>query len=657
MQRLQSRKVDRYFVVWLDSNIGDLNEDTQYSIQQLHKVTDALRTFTELEDCMEFIKDTATEKIFLIISGSLGYRFLPRIEHTSQIHSIYVFCQEVASHLLWTHKYKKIKGVFDDVNRICEQLKRDIAYCERAPLQISTKSNMSAMATNALDASFMYSQLLRETLLELEYGSAAKTDLVEHCRRAYADNERQLDIISEFENTYTPTSAVRWYTRDCFLHTVLNRALRTQNIEVIMKLGFFIRDLHEQIKQLHLQSTDSASFSVHRGQEISKIDLESLRQHTGCLMSFNHFLSTSKREDVAKRYARQYRTNSDTTAVIFRMEIDPSVSSTPYAALDNSSYYEHNEKEVLFSTHTVFRIGDVALTDDGFQQITLTLTNDNDRCLAHLAEHLRSEMSTCTGLHRMGALLIRMGEFDRAENIFSLILKRTSPDKNADLAALHHQLGCVNDERGDLAAAYEHYHLSIFNQMHYLSAEHPQLANNYSKLGLILKKQGKLDDALANFEYALYLDRDATDSDQLQIAARHSNTALVQHELGRHTEALKSYQSALDIFLICLLPEHPDIANTYNSIGRVYESTDDKATALSYYEKALGIEQRCLPANHPTLAITHHHIAVILEHFHQYDSAIQHAQDAVEIARHTFGERTAQMQQYRKHLNQLLAQS
>jgi hypothetical protein len=41
------------------------------------------------------------------------------------------------------------------------------------------------------------------------------------------------------------------------------------------------------------------------------------------------------------------------------MEINPLISSTPFASVSNHSYYSDIEKEILFSMHTVFRIQEI----------------------------------------------------------------------------------------------------------------------------------------------------------------------------------------------------------------------------------------------------------------------------------------------------------
>ena len=43
------------------------------------------------------------------------------------------------------------------------------------------------------------------------------------------------------------------------------------------------------------------------------------------------------------------------------MTIDPAQSTTPFASIIDVSYFRGQEDEVLFSMHTVFRIGTITL--------------------------------------------------------------------------------------------------------------------------------------------------------------------------------------------------------------------------------------------------------------------------------------------------------
>ena len=105
---------------------------------------------------------------------------------------------------------------------------------------------------------------------------------------------------------YSPQSSIYWYTREYFIYQMLNQALRTMEADIIINMGFFIRDLHHEIKQLHQQQLSSyhrKSFIVYRGQGLSKTDFEKLLKTKGGLMSFNNFLSTSTEQEVSLSFA------------------------------------------------------------------------------------------------------------------------------------------------------------------------------------------------------------------------------------------------------------------------------------------------------------------------------------------------------------------
>ncbi|CAF2778947.1 unnamed protein product [Rotaria sp. Silwood2] len=69
------------------------------------------------------------------------------------------------------------------------------------PISILLKNDIEIKSNeyNELDKSFMYTQLLKEILLDIEHDYTAKNTVVEYCRLQYADNEFQLSLIDEFD--------------------------------------------------------------------------------------------------------------------------------------------------------------------------------------------------------------------------------------------------------------------------------------------------------------------------------------------------------------------------------------------------------------------------------------------------------------------------
>ncbi|CAF1212164.1 unnamed protein product, partial [Rotaria magnacalcarata] len=98
--------------------------------------------------------------------------------------------------------------------------------------------------------------------------------LVNFCRQKNIP-EIQINLL---QSNYHEESPVWWYTKPMFLYGMLNRALRTLDMEGMTKLGFFIRSLHRQLEQLHQKQSANfqTAFTVYRGQGLSKEDFQNL---------------------------------------------------------------------------------------------------------------------------------------------------------------------------------------------------------------------------------------------------------------------------------------------------------------------------------------------------------------------------------------------
>ena len=172
----------------------------------------------------------------------------------SQLHSIYIFRDYQAKLEELVKECKKVKGVFNHIESICNALKQDVRQCDIDMAPISVMSIPSTIDLDRLEPSFMYSQLLKENILNIEYDKQAKPIFADFCRDNYAGNTAQLNKINMFEHEYEQHSAIWWYTKEPFVYSTLNKALRTQDTTVIMMMAFFIKDLHQNIEELYQKS-------------------------------------------------------------------------------------------------------------------------------------------------------------------------------------------------------------------------------------------------------------------------------------------------------------------------------------------------------------------------------------------------------------------
>ncbi|CAF3973071.1 unnamed protein product [Adineta steineri] len=674
-QRIYMERMENVFLIWLDNNINENNADCNNTIKQLKRVANNIKTFTDGEECIEFIQTINNNKVCMIVSGSLGKYIMRHVHDMSQVDSIFIFCNNQECHQQWATEWPKIKGLFTNITSICEALKQTAHQCEQNAISISFVASNKKL--DQLDPSFMYTQILKEILLTIDFDDKHTKEFITNCREAFAENEYELQNIEEFERDYHDRTPIWWYTYQYFLYSMLNQALRLMNVDMIVRMGFFINDLHRNILRLHseqfLGQQFGRTFTVYRGQCLSKEDFIEMTKTKGGLLSFNNFLSTSKNRDVSLCFASQPVTNHDLVGILFVMSINPTESTTPFASVTDVSYF-HTEDEVLFSMHTIFRIGDIQPMNgnNDLYQVNLTLTNGNDQDFRILTDQIRQEtFPDSKGWYRLGLLLIKMGQFTKAQEIYQVLLHQTTnesnkapiyyqlgwikynqgeyqealsshekalkirqqslPSNHLDLADSYNRIGNVYDSISDYPKALSYYEKSLVIRQQSLPSNHPDLSSSYNNIGLVYDCMGNYPKALLYHEEALAIQRQSLPSTHPDLGSSYKNIGNVYRHMGDYSKALSSYEEALTIQQQSLPFNHPHLGGSYNNIGLVYRNMGDYPKALSYYEKALAIKQQSLPSNHPDLANSYNNIGVMYYNMGDYPKALSSHEKALAI--------------------------
>ena len=648
--RINVHMVQNVLLVWLDANIDENSGDCRKTINHLRRTVNKINTFTDTEQCLQFLEDMADEKVCMIISGSLGQQFVPRVHHLSQMDSTFIFCGNKKYHERWTKDWSKVKGVFTEIEPICGVLKQAAQQCEQNAIPFSIMSGGDDVVENTgnrLDASFMYTQIMKEIFLSINFQQQHIDEFLEHCREALSGNEKQLEYVEKLARKYRQHTPIWWYTCECFLYPMLNRALRTMDVDLIIKLGFFINDLHRQIEQLHLKQCGSHGFNkpftVYRGQGMIRDDFEKLLANKGGLLSFNSFLSTSKDRSTSFDFAYRALADTQLVGVLFVMSIDSARSNTPFASVTDIGYFQKQEEEVLFCMHTVFRIGEISSIDNNASlvQVQLNLASDKDNNLCQLIDYIRKEtFPDSSGWYRLGSVLRKMGEAAKAQQVYEKLLKQEingsgraviysqlglmkygqgeyqeaivyykksikikerSGHKDQNLAMVYNNIGAVYDSIGDHPKALSSHEKALVIKQQSLPDTHPSLAMSYNNIGLLYKNMGDYPKALFSYEKALTIQQQSLPSTHPDLAASYNNIGNLYKSMGDYPEALVSYEKALAIQQQSLLPNHPDLATTYNNMGLVHKNMGNYSKSRSCFERAVDIAQRSLPANHPEL--------------------------------------------------------
>ena len=636
---LDMQMVQNVLLIWLDANIDENNSDCQNTISHLRQVINTISIFTDSEKCIDFLDDIADEKACMIISGSLGQRIISRVHDLCQVDSIFIFCANKNYHEEWAKNWSKIKGVFTAIQPICDALKQATRQCEQNAISISIMDADDILfnkSLDQLDPSFMYTQIMKEILLTINFEQHHIDDFIQHCHKTLTGNTSELEHVDNLAKTYSQHTPIWWYTLECFLYPMLNRALRTMDANVMIKLGFFICDLHRQITQLHHEQFGShcstQHFAVYRGQGMEKKAFEKLAASKGGLISFNCFLSTSRDRQISLDFAEGALDNPQLMGVLFVITIDSAPCETPFASVVDVGVFGAEEDEILFSMHTVFRIGQVTGINSNprLVRVELTMTSDKDKDLHKLINRIREETFPAEeGWFRLGLVLGKMGESAKAEEVFKILLKQMN-DESA-MGMTYHQLGVMTNDLGKYEEAIGYYEKSIEIEETRAPRNLQNIANSYNDIGWAYYSTGNYAKALEFYEKALKIRRDSLSPNHPDIASCYHRMGSVYSSTGDYPKALSSYVKSLAIRQQSLPSTHPDLANSYNNIGNVYSSMSDYLRALSSHENALTIWQQSLPSTHPDLATSYNNIGNVYYNIGNYTKALSSYEKSLAI--------------------------
>ena len=234
----------------------------------------------------------------------------------------------------------------------------------------------------------------------------------QRCRLYCAGNDIELQKLNHFENTYCSNDAIREYTKDTFLYRVLNRALRTQDMGIILDLRYFILDLYKQIYKIQ---TDFDRYSVsvmrerkltvYRGQLMNIKELKRLKRHIGRYIITHPFLSATLSSEIALLYAGNGAQRPLYESVLFEIHVNIrySMRKRPFANIVKFSHMK-DENEVLFSVGTIFQVKSLEKLTDKLWLLCLDLYDDDNSEISEIEKYIKLILLLAAnnqlGLHR-----------------------------------------------------------------------------------------------------------------------------------------------------------------------------------------------------------------------------------------------------------------
>ncbi|CAF1491333.1 unnamed protein product, partial [Rotaria sordida] len=200
----------RIGIVWLDVTYLTQSEEFFNRRARFRRLVDDVELFDDIEQCIEYcIALPASNRLFIVVSGSIGEQLIPRILDSNQckitcsILGVHIFCQDIIKHKQWAKKYSLVKGIFNDKQELVNCLTDDIssvaALDSSPPMSFFFPSSSSAdqkqrtsRNLNQENASFIWFQLFLGVLLRAAKTPSAKRDMIDECRRLNVRNIKAL---------------------------------------------------------------------------------------------------------------------------------------------------------------------------------------------------------------------------------------------------------------------------------------------------------------------------------------------------------------------------------------------------------------------------------------------------------------------------------
>ncbi|CAF0989080.1 unnamed protein product [Adineta steineri] len=652
-------KAEGFVLIWLDKTIQQ-NQDTTDSEQKLRAIVNSLVTFQEINDVKNFIEQIQDQQIYLIVSGELGEKLVStnQIIDSPKLNSIYIFCRDQQKYTKLTQQSNKIRAVFIEIDPLCARLKEDTEQALKNLLPISTTSEDSKNEINQIK--FLCSQLHRDFLFTIEYNNNARLELADFCSNIYKSSIQNLKYVEELRTKYHAGKAIWWYSRETFLFRMLNNAFRTQDISILYKFHFFIKDLHMQLEQMHSLYKPSLAtrvFTVYRGLSMSLDDFEkTIHSEVNNLIAFDSFLSTTLDKKTAILFSLN-KQKSKSESVVFCMEIDADRMDRPFA--DISRWSDHKEeKEVLFSTGTVFRIVNVEDKEknDGIWMVHLSTVSEKDKnlmketqqiqtTLLEFFERVLNAQSEAKNFHKLpdsnanvANMLYKQGVYNESLEFYQRALKALNELESPD--PLTKAIYISNVAKAHMASGHEDEALVLYKQalnirQRLCESNDPSLIHTLHTIGHIYRGKEDWNKALERYNQALELL--LTTPIESGLSSDPSSIAVTYICIGNIYDRQENHQQALEVFLKALeqqhkhLPEqHPALAFLYNNIGAMYYKLQQYDRALENHLKCLNIELKALPKEHITFAKTYKNIATTYEKLRQFNEAFEFAKKYVD---------------------------
>ncbi|WP_373861850.1 tetratricopeptide repeat protein [Actinomadura hibisca] len=220
---------------------------------------------------------------------------------------------------------------------------------------------------------------------------------------------------------------------------------------------------------------------------------------------------------------------------------------------------------------------------------------------------INATRSVCDQLHTWGA-------WDWEQQLLTQTLPWT-PQTSKDRAAILHQLGLIDQQRGEYESALQWYRraLTIDKEL----GDRAGVAVSYHQLGMIDELRGEYERALQWYRQSLTLKEEL--GDRAGMARTYHQLSTIDLERGEYEQALQWCRQSLT--LKKELGDRAGIAVSYHQLGIIDQLRGEYEQALQWYRRARTIAEEL--GDRAGIAIISHHLGMIDEARGEYEQALR----------------------------------
>ena len=565
----------------------------------LQSLVNFIRQFDDLQPFNEFLPTLTYEKAILIVHESL----IDSIEDLTLFYSIYILSKRNQS----TKKgHSNLRGNYRNLKLISEKMNEEIL----------DENDLISIESIPMDSKRFYSQLLKETILLKDNEGNLQKDFLNYCRLHYQNNPNELKLIEQFEKDFQPMKIIGWFTRNCFLQKIVQRALRTMEIDLLFKTRFVIQLINQQIKQNSLKEI------VYRILHVSTDQMKTIKDNLHGFISFGAFLDCLSNKPTSIEFSQ------DKETILFQIQTNSGM---------NIEQIRHSQSniEILLPFDQIYQINSIEEIDDHYSIISLTILEQEDEKYQELTNEMRSEIEGPVIIIQLGKLLLSNDRYLQADYLARLLFDdqsfKDNPTLLASLAAVHHLLGSHDNKQNNHLAARVQFEQSLKIFLTFVPEDNQILSATYNNIGSMYYQDDEHDQAIIYHQKALQCQLKASSPDIDAIATYSGNIGAVYLDQKKYDQALFNYKRSLQILQQSTSGgESMAIAMIYDRIASVYWRMERPDDALPFYQKALQLELKYLPEDSHKISVSYFNLSTAYAKLNRLDEAIDAAEKSVQ---------------------------